>query len=208
MPCFRRPDYLLHEIEMMIANFWWHNQGEHQTHWIGWTWLCQPRETGGLGFKEMKVFNRAMLAKQGWRLITQPNALLSRILKAKYFPDDTFLNARMGARPLLTWRSIIGARDLLLRGCRWRIEACVDELIDRSLGCWRYNLIQQVFDVDDVQLVLGISLTDMERLDEIIWPYTSKGQFSVHNAYQLELRHNQQLQPSTSTGESEDGVPP
>ncbi|KAL0399895.1 UNVERIFIED_CONTAM: hypothetical protein Sradi_2332800 [Sesamum radiatum] len=27
--------YLLHEIEMMIAEFWWHNKGERRTHWLG-----------------------------------------------------------------------------------------------------------------------------------------------------------------------------
>ncbi|KAL0440469.1 UNVERIFIED_CONTAM: hypothetical protein Slati_2529900 [Sesamum latifolium] len=52
MSCFRLPDYLLHEIEMMIAEFWWHNKGECRTHWIGWSRLCQPRDESGPNFKE------------------------------------------------------------------------------------------------------------------------------------------------------------
>ncbi|KAL0444336.1 UNVERIFIED_CONTAM: hypothetical protein Slati_2156300 [Sesamum latifolium] len=66
----------------------------------------------------MKAFNRAMLAKQGWRLITRPNALLRQILRAKYFHGSSFLEASMGSRPSLTWRSLMEARDLLQQGCR------------------------------------------------------------------------------------------
>ncbi|KAL0355337.1 UNVERIFIED_CONTAM: hypothetical protein Sradi_3980600 [Sesamum radiatum] len=74
-------------------------------------------------------------------------------------------------------------------------DAHVAELIDRDLGCWKYDLLQQVFEADDVRLVLGISLAHMNRADEIMWHYTSKGQFTVNSAYRLELRHNQSLAP-------------
>ncbi|KAL0449623.1 UNVERIFIED_CONTAM: putative mitochondrial protein [Sesamum latifolium] len=116
MSCFRLPDYLLHEIEMMIADFWWHNKGERRTHWVRWSKLCQQREEGGLGFKEMKAFNRVMLAKQGCKLITRPNTLLSQILRTKYFLETSFFTAQMGARPSLTWRSIMETRNLLQQG--------------------------------------------------------------------------------------------
>lgn len=39
----------------------------------------------GHGFQRFG-FNLAMLAKQAWRLVTEPNLLLCRILKARYFP--------------------------------------------------------------------------------------------------------------------------
>ncbi|KAL0308867.1 UNVERIFIED_CONTAM: hypothetical protein Sradi_5829000 [Sesamum radiatum] len=57
MSCFRLPDYFLHEIEVMMANFWWHSKGERCTHWVGWSEMCKPKEEGGLGFRELKAFN-------------------------------------------------------------------------------------------------------------------------------------------------------
>ncbi|KAL0316167.1 UNVERIFIED_CONTAM: putative mitochondrial protein [Sesamum radiatum] len=61
-----------------------------------------------------------MLAKQCWRVFTNPHSLLGRLLKARYFPHSSFLDAPLSSRPSLTWRSLLSARPLMLAGIRWR----------------------------------------------------------------------------------------
>ncbi|KAL0367155.1 UNVERIFIED_CONTAM: putative mitochondrial protein [Sesamum radiatum] len=78
----------------------------------------RSKQDGGLGFREMKAFNRALLAKQGWRLLKKPLSLLSQIMRAKYYKEQSFWDAQLGSLPSLTWRSIFEVRDLLLSGCR------------------------------------------------------------------------------------------
>ena len=41
-----------------------------------------------MGFKNLQAFNLAMLAKQGWRLLMNPNFLVARVYKAKYYPME------------------------------------------------------------------------------------------------------------------------
>lgn len=76
-------------------------------------------EVGGLGFRRVHEFNLALLAKQGWRLLTDPSSLMCQILKAKYFPTSTFLEAEPGSIAGFTWRSIWESKSLLrLSTCR------------------------------------------------------------------------------------------
>lgn len=65
-------------------------------HWRSWERLCLTKHEGGLGFKNLHAYNLAMLAKQGWRLIKNPNTLIARLYKAKYHPHCSFLNAELG----------------------------------------------------------------------------------------------------------------
>ena len=74
-----------------------------------------------MGFKDIHSFNMALLAKQGWRLLTEPNSLFSRIFKAKYFPWCSFFKAKLGSNPSYIWRSILAARKLLAASIQWKI---------------------------------------------------------------------------------------
>lgn len=66
-----------------------------------------------MGFKQLKYFNLALLAKQGWRLQNGHNSLLYWVLKAKYFPNGDFLNAALGNNPSYIWCSIFSAQSIV-----------------------------------------------------------------------------------------------
>lgn len=70
---------------------------------MAWSRMCKPKGCGGLGVRELKTFNLAMLAKQGWWLIQQTNVLVSGIMKVKYYPHTSFLEAELGNNPSYMW---------------------------------------------------------------------------------------------------------
>ena len=83
--------------------------------------MCEPKCDGGMGFKNLKLFNKALLAKQGWNLQMGSNSLVYRVFKAKYFPTCDFIHASIGNNPSYTWRSLISAQSLVNEGLRWRV---------------------------------------------------------------------------------------
>ena len=83
--------------------------------------MCLPKEKGGMGFRCLKSFNLALLAKQGWRLQTNSSSLFSRVYKAKYFLNRDFVNAMVGKKASFAWRSIMAAQHLVKRGLRWQV---------------------------------------------------------------------------------------
>lgn len=54
-----------------------------------------------MGFRNFHNFNLAMFGKFGRRLISEPDALVCTVLKAKYFSKGNFLNAKLGQCPKL-----------------------------------------------------------------------------------------------------------
>jgi hypothetical protein len=83
--------------------------------------MCLPKSQGGLGFRDTKLFNPAMLGKQGWRLMTNPDSLCGRVLKGKYFHNGEFMTATKKKNASHTWRVILTGRKVLQMGCIRRI---------------------------------------------------------------------------------------
>ncbi|CAA7058560.1 unnamed protein product [Microthlaspi erraticum] len=75
-------------------------------------------EKGGLGFRDLKQFNLALLAKQLWRLIHFPSSLLARILKSRYYRNANPLEVEKSNNPSYGWTSIMSAKNLLKTGHR------------------------------------------------------------------------------------------
>lgn len=85
---------------------------------MAWDRLCTVKEGGGLGFRRLKDFNVSMLAKQGWRLVTNANPLVAKLMQARYFLDSDFLNAKLDTNSSYMWRSILSAQEVVRQGCR------------------------------------------------------------------------------------------
>lgn len=92
-----------------------------KTHWASWEKLNTAKSKGGVGFQEFEAFNQAILAKQAWRIQQNPNPLLARVLKAKYFLRCSFMDNKIGSNPSYIWRSIRWGKGLLEKGSYWRV---------------------------------------------------------------------------------------
>ncbi|KAL4340704.1 hypothetical protein GQ457_08G031900 [Hibiscus cannabinus] len=78
-----------------------------------------PKAAGGMGFKDLHLFNIALLGKQLWHLLSEPGSLLYRTFRAKYFPDGDMLHASVPARSSFAWKGFHCALSRLRDGFYW-----------------------------------------------------------------------------------------
>ncbi|KAM1141546.1 hypothetical protein EV1_041111 [Malus domestica] len=156
MNLFKFPDSICNELDSLIFGFWWgQKNGERKIQWVSKKEMGLPKSAGGLGFRNFKSFNNALLVKQCWRLIMEPNSL---------------------------WASVLKARDLLLKGAHWQIMdgQRVWVWVDR----WLPSIpLGNPTPGEDLNAIRDTFIGDLRSEDRFIWPGTKNGQYSVKTGY-------------------------
>ena len=159
---------LCDELNGMCARFWWVRVGEERKiHWKRWDKLSISKKEGGMGFQDLRDFNLAMLAKQGWRLIQGNDSLLYRCFKVRYFPRSSFLEAKESTSCSYVWRSMMVALPILRLGSCWRVGngSSISVVGDRWLSNHPTNKIMH----PRHELVEDLAVSDLINLELHAW---------------------------------------
>lgn len=84
--------------------------------------MSKKKSSGGMGFRNLRDFNIALIGKQGWRLLIHPEKLVSKVYKSLNYPRDLFL------RLSLVITLVIFGEALL------RLSHCLKKVWDAELG--------------------------------------------------------------------------
>ncbi|KAL5539549.1 hypothetical protein UlMin_045342 [Ulmus minor] len=152
----------------------------------------------------------------GWRLIRFPDFLVGKVLKGCYFPNCSFLEAKIGGSPSYTWMSIWWGRELIEMGSRWRVgsgdmirvvedrwilnnnsfrildpppfldDFCVSDLCTPN-GSWDADFIRNLFGDVVAMDILSIPVGSLEHEDTFIWHHIRDGEYSVKSGYKTAL---------------------
>lgn len=103
--------------------FWWGYVGGSGKGiiWKNWQYLCSPKKYGSLGFRRIRDVNLAMLAKQAWRFLLQPNTLVAQVFNARYYPNSSFSEAVIGNNLSFIRWSILQSQVIIKDGISWRV---------------------------------------------------------------------------------------
>ncbi|WZY78965.1 hypothetical protein YC2023_025349 [Brassica napus] len=226
MMAFKLPKGLTNRIQSAFTRYWWDDNPEtRKMCWIAWSRVAKPKSEGGLGVRDVEAFNDALLAKQGWRILNNPDCLLAKVMTGKYCTTSSFLAVPASSSCSHGWRSILCGRDLLLQNMGktigngestkiWEEPWISLDVPTRPIGPPNLSskdltvshLLTQptgAWDRDKVDLLLPheahkILLLKPSRTggqDKHCWLATKSGEYSTKTGYHTALK---QLQPEQS----------
>lgn len=69
-----------------MRDFFWgfKDNQNHHLYLKRWNQVCQPKEHGGLGIRNMGDFNEAMISKLAWQVTTDDQNIWTQLIHAKY----------------------------------------------------------------------------------------------------------------------------
>ncbi|XP_074363930.1 putative mitochondrial protein AtMg00310 [Apium graveolens] len=217
MSVFLLPLEVTKDIERTVAKYWWGSKQNNVRgiHWMSWSRMCRHKSIGGLGFRNFRDFNLALLRKQGWRFLTNPTRLVSRLFKARYFKSGNFLSSSLGDNPSFVWRSIWESMKLVQSGARWLVgngnsidimrqpwlsdeqnpyvttesqsfvNNKVSSLMNLERSGWDIEVIKDLFNDRDQECIISLQLNDIMNEDKLYWSKEASGSYSVKSAYRL-----------------------
>ncbi|KAK3229334.1 hypothetical protein Dsin_001215 [Dipteronia sinensis] len=164
MSLFQMPQSLITEIQRLFARFWWgSNEKEWKIHWGSWNCLCSPKHSRGLGFRDLIVFNRAIVAKQCWRVLTNLDSLAAKVLRGYYFLGGDFLQAYSQPSGSFLWKSLVWGRGLIEVGTRWRVGRGTSILVYQDRWIPRPSTFQVISPPVLGEMITGSQLKNPSR---------------------------------------------
>ena len=145
MGVFKLPTTLCEDYMRLIRKYWWGaSNGRSRVQWCSWEEMIMPKGIGGMGFRDLKLFNQALLARQAWRLIYYPDSLCARLLKAKYYRQGKLTDTAFPSNASPTWKAIEYGLELLKKGAIWRVAN------GQSIRIWRDNWIPREYSLKPI----------------------------------------------------------
>ncbi|XP_021847973.2 uncharacterized protein [Spinacia oleracea] len=226
---FKIPKSICERIDQLCLQFWWRSSADSRgISMLPASILHLPKGMGGLGIRSIQDFNQALLAKNAWRIVHNPQLLLSRLFRVRY-PNLSLAGSRAsGSRPSWGFRSLAVGFQVLDQGIAWkpgagnhiritqdtwvpgnlvRFKASVIEsvkpthvssLLDPRSYAWNVELVHQLFDDHTASQILALERPSVQKDDFVYWKFSYDGKFTVRSAYAMLMGQNHNVASQTT----------
>ncbi|XP_026416890.1 uncharacterized protein LOC113312346 [Papaver somniferum] len=213
---FLNPKHLCKQIDSHLCKFWWGEtldpkDKETASARVGHYVFPQGRRLSGI--RKVDLNKLAMLDRNAWRILENPNCMLAIVLKAKYFPRTDFLNAKCTNKCSWTWKCLHSIKEIIKPFISWIvgdghfIDPWYDKwiptlgtavpnplvppgpnikvyyFIDHSTRTWNMSRLNTHFDNAYVKKIITIPLSQLCTPDRRAWELSKNGKFSSKSSY-------------------------
>ncbi|XP_078174456.1 uncharacterized protein LOC144568100 [Carex rostrata] len=116
------PRRTIDTITRLIRDFLWGKvDGERYLVPIAWHKICCSTEEGGLGIRDLELFNKSLLLKVVWHLAEDQDRLWVKVMKAKYYSRGGFWAVKNKTGCSRLWKTVQNLKDYFKDQILWSI---------------------------------------------------------------------------------------
>ncbi|GMI74877.1 hypothetical protein like AT4G29090 [Hibiscus trionum] len=168
-----------------------------------------------MGFRNLRLFNKALVSKLTWKVIRNPESLLSQVLRGIYFPNGNIFEAPKSSNPSWAWSGIREGIKIIKKGSLWRvgngkrISTWSDNWIPKVKGfritssppegfpapsvsslirsdwTWNETKIQELCSPTETKAILSILIGGPNVQDVLIWAGNKNREYSAKSGYRF-----------------------
>ncbi|KAL6540841.1 hypothetical protein OROMI_024724 [Orobanche minor] len=210
------PEHICDRLDKLNRDFLWSNVvTQRKTHLVSWNQVIKPKAEGGLGFREARLNNKAMLSKTVWKTARNEKTIWMELIKAKYLKGQSILHysSKLGDSP--GWKGVIKCAQELRSNFRWRvgdgslirffldiwfkgheISSIISAIDQRDLktrlnqvlledGSWVFSRLHTTIPTDVIQELQSSNIQLSSESDKLLWNGTASGLFTCQSAYKV-----------------------
>jgi hypothetical protein len=184
---FKAPRCIINQLVKIQRKFLWGGGVENKKIcWIKWDHICLPREKGGLGVKNLELFNLSLLSKWKWRLLSDEEASWTELLRFRYGSVPSLLLGGVHGtnrhKESIWWKDILAnGRDFADDWFRSNVGCNVGD--GRKIGFWTFKWygnqpFKDLFsDLFAKEAVYDVSIADrlpaMDSVTNGVWQWSN-----------------------------------
>ncbi|KAJ9536655.1 hypothetical protein OSB04_un000128 [Centaurea solstitialis] len=116
MSVFLLPSGVIHELESLFRKFLWAQGDSIQGRCkLSWDVVCRPLEKGGLGIRRLGIWNRAMVTKHLWDILSDRSTLWVQWVRCHYLQGNSLWSTTPKASWSWVFRKLLDLRPLVRR---------------------------------------------------------------------------------------------
>ncbi|XP_061347113.1 uncharacterized protein LOC133292688, partial [Gastrolobium bilobum] len=114
------PINVCEDLDRCTRNFiWGSTDSQRKSHLVNWNILCSSKDYGGMGLRQSKAMNNALIMKVGFSVLAKRDALWVKVVRNKYgLGDDLIPNPTRTSVKSNLWKGVLNQWTQITDGSR------------------------------------------------------------------------------------------
>ncbi|GJY24271.1 RNA-directed DNA polymerase, eukaryota, reverse transcriptase zinc-binding domain protein [Tanacetum coccineum] len=139
---------------------------------VSWDKICKPKDQGGLGLKNLGVWNEVLMIKHLWNVAVKKDTLWVKWIYMEKLKDISIWEAQCDDKSTVGWKNILSLRDKVRKHIGWKLGngKSVNIWYDKWCSISPLSDFIDTRDIYDARLSNNCTVSDLINEGRWKWP--------------------------------------